>query len=144
MLAKESAHDEVEKKMIGEMISSTQFSLDWITKGFHPENRRGIHRRSVAQRTIPINPLYMQSFASPGSCGSYTTLSDYQRFQIEDAMSELTEQERQVFTLHRGLGFSLRQIALEMDLTKSSVQTCLERAEEKITRKKQNSFFLTG
>jgi len=143
-IGRESARDEAEKKTMSEMISSTQFSLDWLKNGFHPENRRGIHRRSMAQRTIPINPLYMQSFASPGSCGSYTTLSDYERFQIEDALSELSEQERQVFTLHRGLGFSLRQIALEMDLTKSSVQTCLERAEEKINRKKQNSFFLTG
>lgn len=133
-----------DEEIIGEMMSSTQFAIEWLEKGYHPENRRGIHRRSMQQRTISLDPMWMQSFASPASCGSYTTLSDFERFQIEDALAELTEPERQVYTLHYGLGFSLRQIALEMDRTKSTVQTHLERAEEKIARRKQNSFFLTG
>ncbi|MCG7410588.1 RNA polymerase subunit sigma-24 [Paenibacillus sp. ACRRX] len=140
--AKESSLDTGDVRTLSEMISSTQFSIDYIKKGYYPENRRGIHRRSGQQRTTILDPLWMQSYASPASCGSHATLSDTERLQIDLALSTLTEQERQAYTLHRGLSFPLSQIALEMDVSKSTVQSYLDRADEKISLEKQFNLFL--
>ncbi|SMG58280.1 sigma factor-like helix-turn-helix DNA-binding protein [Paenibacillus aquistagni] len=139
--AKEQAPDEDDAKIIGEMISSTQFSIDYLKKGHHPENRRGIHRRSVQQRTTPLDPLWMQSYAAPSGCGSYTNISESGRLQIDMALSTLTVQERQAYTLHKGLCFSLSQIALEMDVSKSTVQSYIDRAAQKIEAELQCSLF---
>ncbi|WP_430139068.1 sigma factor-like helix-turn-helix DNA-binding protein [Paenibacillus lautus] len=86
----------------------------------------------------------MQSYAQPAACGSPTTLSDHERFQIDDALSTLSEREKQAYILRFGLCFSLRQVALEMGITKSAVQTMLERSEKKIADNKANSLFLVG
>lgn len=144
MKAKELPMDDENKKLINSMLSDVQFSIDWLHKGHNPEPRRGIHRRSGRQRTVTVDPLHMQSYAQPAACGSPTTLSDHERFQIDDALSTLSEREKQAYILRFGLCFSLRQVALEMGTTKSAVQTMLERSEKKIADNKANSLFLVG
>lgn len=136
------AKDYCEK--INSFLSNVQFAIDWLHKGHNPGPRRGIHRRSGRQRTVTVDPLHMQSYAQPAACGSPTTLSDHERFQIDDALSTLSEREKQAYILRFGLCFSLRQTAQEMGITKSAVQTMLERSEKKIADNKANSLFLVG
>lgn len=144
MKAKELPVDDEDKKLINSMLSDVQYVIDWLHKGHNPGPRRGIHRRSGRQRTVTVDPLQMQSYAQPAACGSPTTLSDHERFQIDDALSTLSEREKQAYVLHFGLCFSLRQVALEMGITKSAVQTMLERSEKKIADNKAKSLFLVG
>lgn len=144
MKAKGEPMDEEDTKLLNSMLSDVQFAIDWLQRGHTPEARRGIHRRSGRQRTMLVDPLRMQSYAQPEACGSPTTLSDHERFQIDDALSTLSEREKQAYILRYGLCFSIGQVALEMDITRSSVQKMLERAAEKITDNKANSLFLVG
>lgn len=144
MKAKEQPMDEEDKKLINSMLSDVQYAIDWLHKGHNPGPRRGIHRRSGRQRTVTVDPLHMQSYAQPAACGSPTTLSDHERFQIDDALSTLSERERQAYMLRFGLCFTIGQVALEMDISKSSVQKMLERAIKKIDDNKANSLFLVG
>ncbi|SCW86435.1 Sigma-70, region 4 [Paenibacillus tianmuensis] len=44
-------------------------------------------------------------------------LTEDERFKLNDAMCNLSEQERQCFVLHVAFRFSMRQIAEELDLT---------------------------
>lgn len=143
MKAKIDANEE-DAPLISAMLSDVQFAIDWLNRGHEPDARRPIHRRSGRQRTITKDPLYMQSYAQPSACGSPTTLSDHERFQIDDALSSLSEREKQVYTFRYGLCFSIGQVALEMDISRSSVQTMLERAEKKVKENKENSLFLVG
>lgn len=136
-----SAEDE---QIISSMLSDVQLAIEWLQKGHDPGPRRGIHRRSGRQRTLTVDPLHMQSYAQPAACGSPTTLTDYERFQIDDALSTLSEREKQAYTLRYGLCFSIGQVALEMEVSRSSIQKMLERAEEKIKNNKANSLFLVG
>ncbi len=59
-------------------------------------------------------------------------LTEDERFKLNDAMSNLSERERQCFVLHVAFRFSMRQIAEELDLKKRIVQTNIERAKQKI------------
>ena len=135
---------EEDKEILGSMLSDVQLAIEWLQKGHDPGPRRGIHRRSGRQRTLTVDPLLMQSYAQPAACGSPTTLTDHERFQIDDALSTLSEREKQAYTLRYGLCFSIGQVALEMEVSRSSIQKMLERAEEKIKSNKENSLFLVG
>ena len=143
MKAKIDAKEE-DEPLIRAMLSDVQFAIDWINRGHEPDARRPIHRRSGRQRTITKDPLYMQSYAQPSACGSPTTLSDHERFQIDDALSTLSEREKQAYTLRYGLCFSIGQVAQEMDISRGAAQTMLDRAEVKIKDNKESSLFLVG
>ncbi|MGN7169287.1 sigma factor-like helix-turn-helix DNA-binding protein [Paenibacillus cellulositrophicus] len=136
--------DEEDGRLMGSMLSDVQLAIDWMEKGHNPGPRRGIHRRSGRQRTITVDPLHMQSYAQPAACGSPTTLSDHERFQIDDALSTLSDREKQAYILRYGLCFSIGQVAQEMVISRSSVQKMLERADQKIADSKASSLFLVG
>lgn len=134
--------EEEDSKIMGSMLSDVQLAIDWMEKGHNPGPRRGIHRRSGRQRTVTVDPLHMQSYAQPAACGSPTTLSDHERFQIDDALSTLSDKEKQAYILRHGLCFSIGQVAQEMLISRSSVQKLLERADQKVVHNKSNSLFL--
>lgn len=133
---------EEEYPVINSMLSDVQFAIDWLQRGHNPAPRRGIHRRSRAQRTIVTDPLRLQSYAQPAACGSPTTISDHERFQIDDALSTLSEREKQAYILHYGLCFSIGQTAKEMGISRGAVETNLKRAKQKVNESKANSLFL--
>lgn len=133
-----------DQQLISSMLSDVQLTIEWLQKGHDPGPRRGIHRRSGRQRTVTVDPLHMQSYAQPAACGSPTTLSDHERFQIDDALSTLSEREKQCYILKYGLCYSLGQIALELDVKKGTVQDYLKNAERKIVESKMTSLFLVG
>lgn len=140
---KEDANDD-DKKILSNMESDLRYVLDWLNSGRRPGNRRGIERRAIYQRTIPWDPLWIQSYMNPSSGGSHVKISEYERFQIDEALSTLSERERQCYVLHYGMCFSMSQIASELVVSKGTVQTYVERAEKKIIEMKENSLFLVG
>jgi positive control factor len=138
-----NAPDE-EKELISGMISDLQYAIDWMNRGHQPDPRRGINRRSRGQRTIPVDPLKIQSYAQPAACGSPTTLSEYERYQIEDALSTLSERERECYIMKYGKCYSLGDIADIMNVKRGTIQGYLKKAEEKVKNNIENSLFLVG
>jgi RNA polymerase sigma factor (sigma-70 family) len=61
---------------------------------------------------------------------------------LDDVLADLTQRERNVFTLVKAEGLTFESTAELLGLTKSSVQTYLERAERKIEDRKNGSLFL--
>jgi RNA polymerase sigma-70 factor (ECF subfamily) len=86
----------------------------------------------------------MQAFAQPAATGSPSRLTDWERFQIEDALSRLSPRERECYTLAHGECFSYAAIAGMLFISKGSVQEYVERAQTKISSEIENSLFLRG
>ncbi|MNC51230.1 positive control sigma-like factor [compost metagenome] len=123
------------------MLSDVQLAIDWLHLGHNPGPRRGIHRLSLEQLTVPVDPMRLQSYAQPAACGSPTTLTDSERQQIVDALAVLSPREKECFTLKHGLCYSLKQIADELQISKGSVQVYIENAEQKLKEPIQVSLF---
>ncbi|NRQ51971.1 MULTISPECIES: sigma factor-like helix-turn-helix DNA-binding protein [Brevibacillus] len=133
-----------ERQIIGEMRGEVEWIIEWLETGRRPGNRRGIERRAAYEREKLMDPVRMQAFVSRGTAGSPCNLTEWQRFQLEDALSSLTERERECYVLTHGEGFSFEDTARLLNITKSSVQTLVTRAQTKISERVTNSLFFVG
>ncbi|MGE7613505.1 sigma factor-like helix-turn-helix DNA-binding protein [Paenibacillus sp. NPDC101420] len=134
--------DADDKKVISGMKSDCEFVIEWLTTGRRPGNKRGVERRAAYQKEKLMDPIRMQSFVQHSSAGSPSNLNDWERFQIEDALSRLTNRERDCFVLAHGECFSFSEIANLLTIHKSSVEVYVKRAQEKISRDLRESIFL--
>jgi RNA polymerase sigma-70 factor (ECF subfamily) len=123
---------EGEKRVVSEMISDCEWTIEWLETGRRPGNRRGIERRAAYQREKLMDPIRMQAFVYKSTAGSPANLSEWQRFQIEDAQSRLTPRERECYVLAHGECFSLSEIGRMLGISKSSVEEYVDRAQKKI------------
>ncbi|ETT55205.1 hypothetical protein BSK66_31195 [Paenibacillus odorifer] len=147
LLRKQMEPIKLDKNMMSAIISDLDYSIEWMETGYPPGWRRTIDRRSGAQRTSVWDPAWMEYLTAyevefqqeeeEGRC-----LQPHEQYAIEDAMHNLSERERQCFVLHHGCGMSLKQISLELDTKKSTVQSYLDRATTKVEINKGMSLFL--
>lgn len=132
--------NETDGELLESMASDLRYSLEWLKSGRRPGNRRGIERRAAYQRERPIDPIHIQNFYAnpiPEKC----TVTDSDRARIEDALSVLTEREREVYLMAKGGCLSYSQIAEKLNVAKGTVQDTLERAEKKIIERVNTSIF---
>ncbi|MGG1554979.1 sigma-70 family RNA polymerase sigma factor [Paenibacillus ferrarius] len=135
---------QAERRIINEMISDCEWTIEWLETGRRPGNKRGIERRAAYQREKLMDPVRMQAYVTRSSAGSPANLSDWQRFQINDALSRLSERERECYVLAHGECFSYSEIAGMLGVSKGSVEVYVTRAQKKISDDLQNSLFLVG
>ncbi|MCM3701448.1 sigma factor-like helix-turn-helix DNA-binding protein [Paenibacillus macerans] len=127
---------------INSFISNVLYVVTWLSRGHAPGPRRGIHRRSRQQREVLMDPLKMQSYANPAAHGSPTTISDSERFMIDEAMHALNERERECYVLKYGQCFSERQIASMLYISQQAVNKHIQKAERKINESLKSNLFL--
>ncbi len=132
------------RQLLGEMIGDVEYVIEWLETGRRPGNKRGIERLAAYQREKPMDPIRMQAFVAKSTAGSPANLTEWQRQQIEDALCELSERERECYVLAHGECFSHAEIARMLKITKSSVDTHIKRAQQKISDRLMNSLFLVG
>ncbi|OAO83492.1 putative prophage LambdaBa01 positive control factor Xpf [Anoxybacillus flavithermus] len=70
-----------------------------------------------------------------------SVITSWDRERIEDALSVLTEREREVYLMSRGYCLTYGEIANYLCISSSSVQTMIERAERKIKKRIKESLF---
>ena len=128
---------------INSFISNVMYVVSWLSRGHAPNPRRAIHRRSREQREVLMDPLKMQSYANPAGCGSPTTITDSERFRIDEAMCALTPRERDCYMLKYGQCYSEREIARLLATSQQAVHQNIKRAEAKINDSLRNNLFLT-
>jgi len=133
-----------ERQIIGEMIGDTEYVIEWLETGKRPGNKRGIERRAAYQREKLMDPIRMQAFVANSTAGSPANITEWQREQIEDALCSLSDRERECYILAYGQCFSHSDIANLLGITKSSVDTHIMRAQQKISERVMNSLFLIG
>jgi positive control factor len=133
-----------ERQLLSEMIGDVEYVIEWLETGRRPGNRRGIERQAAYQRERLMDPVRMQAFAARSTAGSPANLTEWQLHQIEDALCVLSERERECYVLAHGECFTHSQIADMLGITKSSVDTHIKRAQQKISERVMNSLFLVG
>ncbi|MNP19315.1 positive control sigma-like factor [compost metagenome] len=84
----------------------------------------------------------MQSYANPAACGSPTTITDSERFMIEEAMHTLSDREKDCYMMKYGQCFSERQIASMLDISQQAVNKNIQNAERKINESIKSNLFL--
>lgn len=125
-----------EASHVRSMISDCNYVIEWLETGRRPGNRRGIERRSVAQRDIPMDPLTMRRYMYTGKRGavdSHNDISAEQVIMMEEALSILTKQQCDSFVMVKVNGYSLEYAAEIMGLKKTSVQNHVDRASLKVS-----------
>ncbi|RAP23499.1 hypothetical protein C2W64_03115 [Brevibacillus laterosporus] len=145
--ATETVPDDVaesERNYLSEMISDVEYVIEWLETGRRPESKRGIERRAAYQREKLIDSIRMQAFVFRGTAGSPCYLTEWEKEQLEDALSYLSARERECYILTHGEGFSFEETARFFCISKSSVQTLVTRAQNKIANRVVSSLFLVG
>ncbi|EJW14440.1 Fis family transcriptional regulator [Paenibacillus alvei] len=126
---------ESEMKTYGEMISDSEFILEWLETGRRPGNKRGIERRAAYQREKPIDPVHLQAYIAKTSSGGAVQvdrLSERERERIEFALGELSLRERECYEMVIGGGLSYGETAEITGLSKSSIQWFVDEAKKKL------------
>ncbi|EJR61468.1 sigma-70 family RNA polymerase sigma factor [Bacillus cereus VD115] len=146
--SKETAGKE-EHKIYSEMISDLEFALEWMRTAKQPGKTRGIERRAAYEREKPCDPLLMQRYVRSTEMPVYewdtevkeSVISEWDRIQLEDALSTLTEREREIYVMSRGYGFTQDKISNYLKLQRTTVQEYLKRADKKIGERLSGSLF---
>jgi RNA polymerase sigma-70 factor (ECF subfamily) len=76
------------------------------------------------------------------TAGSPANITDWERWQIEEALRTLTPLERACYEMAAGQGIGHGDIASMLGISRGNVSTLLGRAEEKIKLNKISSLFL--
>ena len=84
----------------------------------------------------------MQAFSNQYNSRSSSTLTDWQRYQLEDALSRLSPQQRECYELAHGGCYPYAEIATMLGISKGTVQGYVERAQKKVTEDLNSSLFL--
>ncbi len=111
------------------MISDLEYAIEWMSTGRCPGNRRGIERLAAYQRERPFDPLIMQRYFRSKEFDAYEwddhlqedVVSPMDKERIEDALSVLTENEKEIYLMSRGHCFSFKQISEYLGVSKSTI-----------------------
>lgn len=129
-----SQRDIEDEKMIKSMIGSTTDIIEWIETGVNPYYQQGIdvnnayHIQHLSNMDIiPDLTERMTAEREP------LDITDEWIEKVERAIWEvLTDRERDCLLLHVAKNMSMSEVADQLLLSKSSVQTYVNRAKEKI------------
>lgn len=134
-IAAEIAALESDMSFLSAMISDREYDIEWMETGRRPGNKRGIERRAAYQRERPVDPLKLQAYVSKSSSGGAVQaerITDKERDRIEFALAQLSPRERECYEMTRGNGLSFAETGRILDIDKSTVQSNVKAAEEKL------------
>jgi RNA polymerase sigma factor (sigma-70 family) len=124
--------NEEEFRIISEMISDMQYSIDWMRRGRRPGTVRGIDKRSIYQRRALLN---MDLFPAIDMQPKQVYLNEEQKLQLINILVDFSYRERECYLLHMAYGLSMSEIAKELSLSKRTVQQYVDRAKIKVKLK---------
>lgn len=138
-----TAEQKNDKKIIGSMISDIEFTLEWLQNGRQPGARRGADRRDAYQRTILADPRLIDALPEEYAIVQEAEgeVSDWDKERIADALSVLTEREKDIFMMHAVQNMSFEEIAQLLGIKKGTVQKNIERSRLKMKNRADHSLF---
>lgn len=128
----EIVEDKQDRKQINSMINDMSHSIEWMKKGRRPGNLRGIDRRSAYQRQVLVD---VDLFPSLDIEPEEREIQEEEKRALYNILLDLSHRERQCFLLYQAQGFSMQEIAYELNIKKPTVQKFIDRAKNKIKRK---------
>ncbi|MCP3763883.1 hypothetical protein NLX67_16040 [Domibacillus sp. A3M-37] len=129
-----------DKTLINSMISEVEFAIQWMVSGRNPDARRGADRTGA----YTLDPKLIEAVVPNKVIEEERKITADEQWLLDDVLADLTKRERDIFTLVKAEGITFEYTAELLGITKSSVQTYLERAEKKIEDRKNGSLFLVS
>jgi positive control factor len=138
-----------ELSLIRGMISSMEFSIAWLKDGhnpdhtrgvekkavYHDKGKRGIQRRAKYQREFIVNPDMYQWTADKQE--EEVTENKKAIEAVENLTWDLSKREKEIYILHKGIGFTKEEIAEMLNLKYSTINNTYARASAKVLKKLQ-------
>lgn len=116
------------------MIAGSLESEAWLMTGRDPRAYKGIDKKSIYQRnsweSMDLIPDIRDELQSDGPPPLSLSVDDKEK--LSRIFSALSPRERQCYILEKAQRMSRAQIALELGIAKSTVQTYVERAIKKV------------
>ncbi len=109
------------------MISDIEFTLEWLQNGRQPGARRGADRRDAYQRTILADPRLIDALPEEYAMVQEAEgeVSDWDKERIADALTVLTEREKDIFMMHTVQNMSFEEIAQLLGIKKEPCRRTL-------------------
>jgi len=120
--------DKRDISLINGMIKDMSYAMKWMEEGREPESY-GDDKRSAYQRRVILE---MDLFPSLDIEPTERILTEKEKQLIVDILIVLSAREKQCYLLHMAQGWSMGEIADELNLAKSSVQQFIQRAKKKV------------
>lgn len=130
--AKENTKILHDREILANMETSTRWTLQYLQLEHEPNHRRGIHRRSREQREVLLGDMEYMATAKSLYSTSGNFVDPMKAKKLEEALSQLSKREREVFELVVGQCFSQYEAARILGISRPSVQMYLNRAKKKI------------
>lgn len=129
-------------KQFNSMIDSMTYSLEWMTNGRQPNTYRGVDEKAVYQRrsyeNIDLIPdIAVQLKDESDNDKKHLFMTREEKIILADILSSFSLRERQCYILHMAQGMSWSEIADELGVSKSTVQTHITRARSKVEKRIQ-------
>ena len=124
-----------DRSILASCEDSLGFSIEYMEMGKHPDCRRGITRLSGTQREIPVDPHNVAFVRAVALQNQSPEVNERMQRAINDlgiVLKVLTKKEKDAYSLVRGSGYSFTEAAEIMQIQKSTAQTLVKRAEDKI------------
>jgi len=124
------------------MISHLQFVVEWLENGRLPGAKRGYDRREVYKRMVVTDPRDLESIHMINSGeSSETVINEWDKQRLDDALSVLSNREKDIYMLHHAHLMSYEEIGELLCIKKTTVQTHHVRAQKKLEKRTENSLF---
>ncbi len=123
--------------LIGGMISDMEYAIKWLDTAREPGMTREISNRSRYQRTElwgDIDILSMQAYLNQQSEVEAPSMTLEQENHIAEILDVLTVSEYEAYTSIVRDGLTYQQASDYMDVTRSTVQSLVNRAKNKIQK----------
>lgn len=127
-----------DKTVINSMINEMTDVIKWLKTGKDPYDFRSNEKKSAYQRRVLLDmDLFPSLDIIPESAEEQDAgeLTEEQKELIVEVLIELSWRERQCYLLHYANERTFQEISNELGITKSSVQSYINRAKEKINKK---------
>ncbi|SEH78149.1 RNA polymerase sigma-70 factor, ECF subfamily [Halobacillus karajensis] len=134
--------DEEDLDQYNHMISDLQYIIEWIEHGRQPYAKRGIDRREAYRRLVYMEEEAMTVLGRPLFAEEeHEELNDFDRERLEDCLSVLTKKEKDIYLMNKVEQLSYERIADILGIKKGTVQSYINRGENKIKEQIESSLF---
>lgn len=126
-----------------QMLSDINYVIEWIREGHEPNKYSAIDKRQcylVNHETIE-KMIDVSMYQKNGTEEYHDYIQDVNH-KAYYALMKLTKQELEIFLMHKCENLSLSEVADLLNISKSSTQSYLKRALNKIEGEKGQNLFL--
>ncbi|MEK4025800.1 sigma-70 family RNA polymerase sigma factor [Sporosarcina sp. FSL W7-1283] len=136
----ENPKDAEDEAMINSMIRDMSESIDWLRTGKDPKVMKGIHVDSVyhvrSYENVDLIPDIERELREENDINKkHLFMTSEEKIIMSEILASFSERERICYLLHVGHKKSFAEIANELGISRSTVQTHITRAKNKVKQK---------